>query len=157
MDPHSFTPHTMCLYLWSNGSALMIKDKRCWEALVPEIDKLRERQCWMQLSLERELLEILWSAQSFVYIFYQSPGGSREAQGSSFTQMSRWQVRVESFMFSHKADGQIWFAFDCKENIIGLLHVLEHYCQPTVIGINSTSTGIPNLGCSKEWNFIQYK
>lgn len=29
--------------------------------------------------------------------------------------------------------------------------------QPMVIGANSTPTGISNLGCSKEENFIQHK
>ena len=56
-------------------------------------------------------------------------------------------------MFSHKADRQIAFAFDYKENIIGLLHVLEYYCQSIVIGINSTSTGMPNLRCIEAQNY----
>ena len=56
-------------------------------------------------------------------------------------------------MFSHKADRQIAFAFDYKENIISLLHVLEHYCQSIVIGINSTSTGMPNLRCIEAQNY----
>lgn len=30
-------------------------------------------------------------------------------------------------------------------------------CQPMVLGTNSLPTGIPNLGCSKEENFIQSK
>lgn len=30
-------------------------------------------------------------------------------------------------------------------------------CQPTTNGINSSPTGIPNLGCYEEWNFIQFK
>lgn len=46
-----------------------------------------------------------------------------------------------------------FFWLSCK--LVVFVFLLAYNCQPKVLGINSTQTGIPNLGCGKEGNFMQ--
>lgn len=152
MDPYNFHPSD---HVFISPKQWECEDDQRYQVLGSSgVREARERQHWGPVALEREL-EILWSPELFVHIpalTWEKPRGSRICVYRDV----RLQIsfKVVTYVL-YKAGGQILFAFDYKENIItGLLHILENDCQLLVVGINSASTGVPNLGCSEGGNFI---